>query len=100
MGHLVGKDVYRELGRKIDGLSLRAPWSETFHAILKELYTSEEADLMVRMPFGPPTIDHLESTTRRPRADLGRGQQLQLMRALVSDTLRSRFLASLKSAAG
>jgi hypothetical protein len=25
MGHLAGKDVYRELGRKIDGLSMRAP---------------------------------------------------------------------------
>ncbi len=44
MGHLVGKDVYRKLGRKIDGLTVRAPWNETLYKILKELYTEEEAD--------------------------------------------------------
>ena len=37
MGHLVGKDVFRELGRKIDSLETRAPWNERLHAILKEL---------------------------------------------------------------
>ena len=34
MGHLVGKDVDRELGRKIDGLTTRAPWSDTLRALL------------------------------------------------------------------
>lgn len=51
MGHRVGKDLYRELHGKIDGLSTRAPWSETFHAILKELYSEEEADVIVKMPY-------------------------------------------------
>jgi len=52
MGHLFGKDVlYRELGKKIDGLTVKAPWNENFHAILKELYTVEEADLIVKMPY-------------------------------------------------
>ncbi len=52
MGHLVGKDIYRNLGKKIDNLSVRTPWNETFHAILRELYSPEEADVVVRMPFG------------------------------------------------
>jgi len=85
MGHLVGKDVYRELGRKIDGLTLRAPWSETFHAILKELYTAEEADLLVRMPFGPVTIDRLEVMTARPRAELERILEGLCRKGLVLD---------------
>jgi Na+-translocating ferredoxin:NAD+ oxidoreductase RNF subunit RnfB len=52
MGHLAGKDIlYRELGRKIDGLTVRTPWNENFHAILKQLYTVEEADLIVKMPY-------------------------------------------------
>ena len=63
MGHMVGKDVYRELGRKIDGLIARAPWNETFHAILKELYTSQEADLIVKMPYGMATLDKIAQVT-------------------------------------
>ncbi len=52
MGHLVGKDVYRQLGDKIDGLTTRAPWNEALHAILKDLYSEEEASLVARMPYG------------------------------------------------
>ena len=56
MGHLVGKDIFRELGRKIDGLETRAPWNDKLHAILKELYTAEEADVVVKMPYGLSNI--------------------------------------------
>ena len=68
MGHMVGKDVYRKLGRKIDGLITRAPWNETFHAILKELYTAEEADLVVRMPYGMASLDKIEQVTGYDKA--------------------------------
>ena len=27
MGHIVGKDIYKKLGKKIDGLSLRVPYT-------------------------------------------------------------------------
>ncbi|MCP4703991.1 MAG: 4Fe-4S ferredoxin, partial [candidate division Zixibacteria bacterium] len=50
MGHMVGKDLYRKLGKKIDNSTTRAPWNETFYKILKELYSSDEAELAVRMP--------------------------------------------------
>jgi ferredoxin len=63
MGHTVGKNVYRQLGRKIDGMYTRAPWNEAFRAILKELYTTEEADLVVRMPYGLATLDKVVQTT-------------------------------------
>ena len=51
MGHRAAKDVYRDLGRAIDGLTVRAPWSETLREILCELYTEEEAALVSRMPL-------------------------------------------------
>ena len=70
MGHMVGKDVYRELGRKIDGLITRAPWNETFHAILKELYTTEEADLVTRMPYGMASLDKIARLTGYDKARL------------------------------
>lgn len=64
MGHLVGKDVYRELGKKVDGLTIRTPWNETLHAILKELYTPEEAEVVVAMPYGMSTLDRIKKVTR------------------------------------
>ena len=63
MGHAVGKDIYRELGEKIDNLSFRAPWNETFHALLRELYAPQEADLVIRMPFTLTSFDRLKSIT-------------------------------------
>jgi ferredoxin len=60
MGHLVGKDVYRDLGRKIDTLNVKVPWNETWHAILKELYSEQEADVVSRMPSGLATLPELE----------------------------------------
>ena len=44
-------EVYRSLSRKIDNLTVRAPWNETFYNILKKLYTPEEAEMVVRMPY-------------------------------------------------
>ncbi|UFS70182.1 4Fe-4S dicluster domain-containing protein [Geomonas sp. RF6] len=70
MGHLVGKDLFRKLGEKIDGLETRTPWNETLYAILKELYTDEEADLVVRMPNGLSTLERLQQTTAIPKERL------------------------------
>lgn len=70
MGHRVAKDVYRELGRTIDGLTVRAPWSETLRAILRELYTEEEADLVSRMPTGLAPLRHIAEVTGTPEKQL------------------------------
>jgi hypothetical protein len=63
MGHLVGKDLYRKLGKKIDGMTIRAPWNEAFYAILKELYTSDEAEVVIKMPYGIATLDQIVRAT-------------------------------------
>jgi len=60
MGHLVGKNIFRELGKKIDGMEMRAPWNGKLHALLKELYSEREADVVVKMPYGPSTFGELE----------------------------------------
>ena len=65
MGHLVGKEVlYRELGKKIDGLTIKVPWNEIFHSILKELYTVEEADLIVKMPYRLSNRKRIQKITK------------------------------------
>ncbi len=92
MGHLVGKDIYRRLGRKIDGLTVRAPWTEALYAILKELYTEDDADLVARMPYGLSTIERLERVTRVPRAALGPRLESLGDRGLVLDIrVRGRY---------
>jgi len=63
MGHTAGKDIYRRLGANIDNLTFRAPWNATFHSLLKELYSPEEADLVVRMPATLTTFDRLRAIT-------------------------------------
>ncbi len=85
MGHLAGKDVYRELGEKIDGLTARAPWNETFHALLRELYSEEDAELIARMPYGLSRLERLERATGIDRPRLERQLESLCHRGLVLD---------------
>lgn len=64
MGHMVGKDVYRKLGKKVDNLTLKAPWNDAFYEILKTLYTTEEADVVVKMPFGLSKLERISRVTK------------------------------------
>jgi hypothetical protein len=77
MGHTVGKDIYRTLGKKIDGLAMRAPWNETFHDILRELYTEDEAKLVASMPAGMAGVDKIAQAT---------GYDRERLRGLLEDT--------------
>jgi ferredoxin len=71
MGHRVGKDIYQELGNKIDTMMLRAPQKEIFYDILKELYSTEEADVVIRMPYGFSKLDRIAKTTGYEKNKLG-----------------------------
>jgi len=70
MGHLAAKDAYRELGAKLDSLTCRLPYNQSLRAILKELYTEEEADLVILMPSGLSNLERLGLTTGIPRERL------------------------------
>jgi ferredoxin len=85
MGHLAGKDLYRKLGEKIDGLTARAPWNETFHALLRELYSEEDAELIARMPYGLSRLERLERVTGIARPRLQRQLESLCPRGLVLD---------------
>jgi ferredoxin len=70
MAHGKAGNIYRRLGRKIDGLPTRAPWNETLYEILKELYTPEEAQVLVRMPYGLSTFEELTRSTQHDPVQL------------------------------
>jgi formate hydrogenlyase subunit 6/NADH:ubiquinone oxidoreductase subunit I len=92
MGHLVGKDIFRKLGKKIDGLETRAPWNDKLHALLKELYSTEEADVVIKMPYGLSTFEQLERTTGYAKAELQRILDGLTVKGLVVDVfIRGTF---------
>ena len=64
MGHIVGKDLYKKLGEKIDNLTVKAPWNETLYNIFKELYTEDEADLIVKMPYVLSSFGRIQKITK------------------------------------
>ena len=64
MGHLIAKDVYHKLSGKINNLTLRAGWDEKFYDILKALYSEEEADVVVKMPYGLSDLERVSKVTK------------------------------------
>ena len=63
MGHLTGKDLYRRLGKKIDQLPCRAPGNETLYNILAELYTTIEAEVVIKMPYTLSSLNKIARAT-------------------------------------
>jgi ferredoxin len=62
---MVAKDIYGSLGEKIDNLTVRTPQTETFRAMLRELYSPEEAELIITMPFTLSTLDRIARVAGR-----------------------------------
>ncbi|WP_421903880.1 ATP-binding protein [Maridesulfovibrio sp.] len=63
MGHIIGKDIYRQLGDKVDGTTVRMPWSDSMREMLKALYSPAEAELIVRMPYRPSSLERISKLT-------------------------------------
>jgi ferredoxin len=85
MGHLVGKDIYRQLGTKLDGTTVRMPLNPALHDMLRALYTPEEADLIVRLPWRPSSIPRLIKLLDIPRASLEKKLDSLCRKGLVCD---------------
>ncbi len=85
MGHLVGKELYRKLGKKIDNLTVRVPWNEKFYNILVELYTPDEAEVCVKMPFGMTDFDHIRKSTGFEQAKLQKILDSLSVKGLILD---------------
>jgi Na+-translocating ferredoxin:NAD+ oxidoreductase RNF subunit RnfB len=56
MGHMTGKDLYRQLGSRLDQAPMRTPWTPILRELLEALYSPAEAELVCRLPFRPSTL--------------------------------------------
>jgi len=85
MGHVAGKDTYKQLGKKIDSLSIRTPFNQTFFEILKELYSTEEADVVIKMPFVLSDLDRIAKVAKYDKGKLEKILQSLCSKGLVMD---------------
>lgn len=85
MGHLVGKDIYRKLGTKIDNLHVRAPWNKELNELLRAIVTPEEAELIVKMPFLFSGIDRISQLTKMPKVKLAGMLETLSAKGMVMD---------------
>jgi len=92
MGHLVGKDIYKKLGKKIDNLTVRVPWNKAFYNILKELYTEQEAELLIQMPYTLASLNKLVRITKFDKSNLQKILAVLCEKGLVIDIwIRNKF---------
>jgi ferredoxin len=77
--------AYERLGHKIDSLNVRAPWNETWHTILRELFTIEEADVVTKMPYTLSTLDRISKVTKIEKTRLQRNMESLCRKGLVMD---------------
>jgi ferredoxin len=85
MAHMNGNKAYRDLGEKIDSLQTRTPWNDAFLAMLKTLYTPEEADVVAKMPYGLADLDEIVKITKYEKTKLQKILESLCSQGLVLD---------------
>lgn len=85
MGHLAAKDVYSQLGSKIDNLHVRAPNKESFYNLIKSIYSEKEADIVIKMPFLFSNIDRISKLTKTDKVELQNALTGLCRKGLVMD---------------
>jgi Pyruvate/2-oxoacid:ferredoxin oxidoreductase delta subunit len=87
LGHVSAKDVYRQLGKKIDSLQVRTPWNDHLYQLLKELYTPQEAEVYCKMPHGLSSLGKISRSTNIERSELERILSNMSAKGLVVDLM-------------
>ena len=85
MGHIASKDIYRQLGRRLDQAPVRTPWTPIFRDLVRELYSPAEAELIIRLPYRPSTLARIARMTREPENALRSRLETLCAKGLVMD---------------
>ncbi len=70
MGHLAGKQLYKKLGSKVDNLTIRVPWNDALYSVLKTLFSEQEADVVIKMPYGLSDFNKIKKITKYNESSL------------------------------
>jgi Pyruvate/2-oxoacid:ferredoxin oxidoreductase delta subunit len=70
MGHSAVKDVYYQVGEKLNELEMRAPMNLYLYEILKEIFTSREAEIFCMMPYSLSTAERISQITKIEEVEL------------------------------
>jgi len=70
MGHIASKDIYRELGHRLDQAPVRTPWTPIFRELVETLYSRPEAELVTRLPYRPSTLRRISRMLGEPEDTL------------------------------
>lgn len=85
MGHLGAKGLYRQVAKRFDGLHVRAPYNERLHALLKELFSEDEADVFIAMPATFSDLKRVSRFARRDEGEVARILDRMCCKGLVID---------------
>jgi len=75
--------VYERLAEKLDEVALGAPRSEELLRVLGALFSLEEAEVALALPFRPTSLERLSALTGRAPVDLGALLETMADRGLV-----------------
>jgi NAD-dependent dihydropyrimidine dehydrogenase PreA subunit len=70
MGHLGGKDIFNRVGNKIDSLHVRCTMNDDLKEITRALFTEDEAEVFVRLPYVFSTLERICKITGLPEKGL------------------------------
>lgn len=85
MGHSTVKDVYQQAGEKLNELEMRAPMDQYLYEILKEIFTSQEAEIFCQMPFSLSTAKRISQITKIEEEELKKILNEMSSKGLVMD---------------
>jgi hypothetical protein len=85
MGHASAKNIYQKLTKKIDRLTFRTPWNDTFYDILRNLFSPAEAELILRMPYSLVDINELKVCTNQEEGALIRMLEILCNKGIIVD---------------
>ncbi|NLY40641.1 MAG: 4Fe-4S binding protein [Desulfovibrionales bacterium] len=85
MGHIASKDIYQQLGHRLDQAPVRTPWTPVFRDLLAHLYTPDEADLVSRLPYRPSSLSRIATMLGEPEQALQTRLETLCTKGLVID---------------
>lgn len=66
MGHNGAKDIFRQVGRKLDNLHMRCAWNNELRAIVESLFNPDEAEVFIRLPYVFSDLARIHKLTGLP----------------------------------